>query len=278
MASSITVRAGSVGRDRPIGPPAGGYGLPGRRREAKGGEEIFTPELWTAVGRLPNILAVRSENQSSGQSKQSWEKTDADRSFIEQARRAQIIDAAVEVLAERGFAKASLAQIAQRAGISKGVISYHFAGKEELLARLVDHVYGRMGAFMEPRMAVQPDSGERLRIYIESLAAYMRDHRAQLTALGEVFHNVRDEEGMLRYGVATSEGLYAFLEGTFREGQESGVFRPFDVRVMAVSLQAGVDAMFEYWGVHPEHDLAGHARELADLYLHAVRAGGGEVG
>ncbi|WP_344018827.1 TetR/AcrR family transcriptional regulator [Streptomyces luteireticuli] len=210
---------------------------------------------------------MRSENQSIGQS-----VSDADRSFIELARRAQIIDAAVETLAEEGYAKASLARIAQRAGISKGVISYHFAGKEELLERLVEQVYERMGAFMEPRMVAQPDPGERLRAYVESLAAYMREHRVQLAALGQVFHNMRNSEGKLRYGVATSEGLYAFLESIFREGQESGAFRRFDVRVMAVSVQAGIDAMFEYWDVHPEHDLEGHARELAELFAQAVRA------
>ncbi|GAA2931833.1 TetR family transcriptional regulator [Streptomyces thioluteus] len=210
---------------------------------------------------------MRSESQPSGQT-----KSDADRSFIELARRAQIIDAAVETLADEGYAKASLARIAQRAGISKGVISYHFAGKEELLERLVDQVYERMGVFLEPRMAAQQDPGARLRAYVESLAAYMRGHRAQLAALGQVFHNMRDAEGTLRYGVGTSEALYAFLEATFREGQESGAFREFDVRVMAVSLQAAVDAMFEYWGVHPEHDLEGHARELAESFARATRA------
>ncbi|KNB52103.1 TetR/AcrR family transcriptional regulator [Streptomyces caatingaensis] len=215
---------------------------------------------------------MRSENQPGGRSAAKAATSDADRSFIELARRAQIIDAAVGTLAEEGYAKASLARIAQRAGISKGVISYHFAGKEELLERLVEHVYGQMGAFMEPRMAAAPEPGARLRAYVESLAAYMREHRPQLAALGQVFHNMRNSEGKLRYGVATSEELYAFLEGIFREGQESGEFRPFDVRVMAVSVQAGVDAMFEYWDVHPEHDLEGHARELAELFAQAVRA------
>ncbi|MFF4739936.1 TetR/AcrR family transcriptional regulator [Streptomyces sp. NPDC001262] len=221
------------------------------------------------AGRLPKILAVRSENQPGGQT-----KSDAERSFIEQARRAQIIDAAVETLAEHGFAKASLARIAQRAGISKGVISYHFAGKEELLERLVEQVYERLGAFLAPRLTAQPDVAERLRTYVESLAEYMRDHRVQLEALGEVFNNVRDAEGALRYGVASSEPLYRFLEETFREGQESGAFRPFDARVMAVTLQSGIDAMFAYWGAHPDHDLEAHAGELADLFLHAMRGPG----
>ena len=50
-------------------------------------------------------------------------------SFIEKARRTQIIECAIETIAEVGYAQASLGQIAKRAQISKGVISYHFANK-----------------------------------------------------------------------------------------------------------------------------------------------------
>ena len=53
--------------------------------------------------------------------------------FTERARRDQITGGAVQVLADRGFAGTSLAAIGDRLGISKGVISYHFQDKAELL-------------------------------------------------------------------------------------------------------------------------------------------------
>ena len=49
--------------------------------------------------------------------------------FTEEARRGQIIACAIEVLAELGYAQTSFARIAERLGISKSVISYHFGGK-----------------------------------------------------------------------------------------------------------------------------------------------------
>ncbi|GAU65073.1 putative TetR family transcriptional regulator [Streptomyces sp. NBRC 110611] len=197
----------------------------------------------------------------------------SERSFIEKARRAQIVDAAVETLAAWGFARASLARIAERAGISKGVISYHFAGKNELIEVVVEQIYERIGAFVGPRMeeVQQVGGGGWLRVYIQSVAAYMADHRTQLAALGEIFSNFRKGDGDLRYGVVSSEPIYAALEENFRRGQECGDFRPFDARVMAVSLQSGIDAMFAYWSTYPEHDLAAHARELADLFERATR-------
>ena len=45
-------------------------------------------------------------------------------SFIEAARRAQLIESAIETIATLGYVHASLAQVAKRAGISKSVITY----------------------------------------------------------------------------------------------------------------------------------------------------------
>jgi AcrR family transcriptional regulator len=54
--------------------------------------------------------------------------------FIEEARRKQIVEAAMETIADSGYVNASLAEIAKSADISKGVISYHFESKDELIA------------------------------------------------------------------------------------------------------------------------------------------------
>ena len=72
--------------------------------------------------------------------------------FTEEARRAQIIGCAIEVLAELGYAQASYARIAERAGTSKSVISYHFAGKDELLEQVVQSVYAEAARYMIPRV------------------------------------------------------------------------------------------------------------------------------
>ena len=71
-------------------------------------------------------------------------------SFIEEARRRQIIDTAIRTIATRGYSRTSLAEIAREAGISKGVISYHFEGKgEEEATTAADPTAG-----MEPEQAL----------------------------------------------------------------------------------------------------------------------------
>ncbi|MFF0768138.1 TetR/AcrR family transcriptional regulator [Nonomuraea wenchangensis] len=199
---------------------------------------------------------MRSENEPTGQKA---------RSFIEDARRAQIVAAAIDVIADVGFAQASLARIARHAGISKGLISYHFAGKDELMTEVVVVTYTAIADHVLAEMKGIESPTELLRTHVLSVAAYMRGQRKELKALGEIFGNLRDADGSPRFGIRTNEEIYRSLESIYRAGQATGEFRDFDVRVMAVTHSAAVDAMFAYWVAHPEHDLDEHARQLADL-------------
>src|SRR6185312_9097166 len=90
------------------------------------------------------------------------------RSFAETARRVQIVDCAIETIAELGFAKASVEQIAKRAGVSKGVITYHFPNKEEIVNAIVDKSIATGRAYMEPRIMAELSVARWLRVYIES--------------------------------------------------------------------------------------------------------------
>lgn len=53
-------------------------------------------------------------------------------------RRAQLIEATIESLAERGFSRTTVTDVAARAGISHGLVLFHFQSKENLLAETLD--------------------------------------------------------------------------------------------------------------------------------------------
>jgi AcrR family transcriptional regulator len=70
-------------------------------------------------------------------------KTQSKKPNLKQAqaeeRRLQILDTALTVFAEKGFAGASIKDIAQAAGISQGLMYHYFASKEELLDATVEY-------------------------------------------------------------------------------------------------------------------------------------------
>ncbi|MCP2279665.1 TetR/AcrR family transcriptional regulator [Nocardia amikacinitolerans] len=66
-----------------------------------------------------------------------------------EAKRAELLRAATAVIAEEGYAKASLRKVAQRAGCTTGAVTYYFANKEELITALVESRFDRYDAMLE---------------------------------------------------------------------------------------------------------------------------------
>jgi TetR/AcrR family fatty acid metabolism transcriptional regulator len=193
--------------------------------------------------------------------------------FIDQARRAQIVAAAIEAIAELGYVNASLARIAKWAGTSKGVITYHFAGKEDLIKEVVAQLYAQSEAYMTPKIAAQPDGASMLRAYVESNLAHMRDHRNHLLTVLEIALNARGEDGNRLFDEATLDTGVQTLAEMIVRFQATGEFRPdFDPRVMAVTIREVIDAVPRRMARDPDLDLDHYGREIAALFVRAVQS------
>lgn len=213
------------------------------------------------TARLCYILAMRTKIKSDGQARPS---------FIEAARRAQIIECTIETIATLGYTQASLAQIAKRAGISKGVITYHFTNKEELIEQVVTEIYTAAVQVVTPQIAAQPTNALMLQAYIRSAVDYIGTHRMQMVALLEIVLNFRTADGKLRYN-GTEEWILTALEALLRQGQEEGEFRAFDLRVMAVTIRRAIDAVAPLFAANPNLDVESYAQELVTLFDRATR-------
>jgi AcrR family transcriptional regulator len=193
------------------------------------------------------------------------------RTFTENARRAQIVGAAIATIAELGYGKASFARIAERAGLSStGLISYHFSSKEELMGRVVSTVHEVMGRFMHGRVSGAGTPSAMLRAYIEGVVAFIGGHRTEMKALLEIFLNYRPSAGA--EGAYDEAAVISPLEGILRAGQEAGEFRAFDTGVVAMAVQRAVDGLPFVLEARPDLDLDLYARELSTLFGRAVAA------
>ncbi|SDC95470.1 TetR/AcrR family transcriptional regulator [Glycomyces harbinensis] len=207
---------------------------------------------------------MRSNPRTTGQS-------DAEPTFTEAARRAQILRHAIDVVADHGYAGASLNRIAEHAGISKGLISYHFAGKDDLLKAIVLDVFTRGGGFLYERETRKPaTAGGALRSYLEGHLAFIGSHSREVGAVVEVVRNLRNDEGRLVYDNAWDAETYGELMGIFEAGQASGEFREFDPRVMAIAVRRVIDGFtFQVMG-SPDVDVAAFTAEVVALFDHAT--------
>lgn len=63
-----------------------------------------------------------------------------------QERRRQIVEGLRQVMASRGYERATIAAIAQAAGLTTGLVHYHFRSKQEILLELVESLAGKLSA------------------------------------------------------------------------------------------------------------------------------------
>jgi TetR/AcrR family transcriptional repressor of bet genes len=73
-------------------------------------------------------------------------------------RRQQIVEGLLRVMAERGYERASVTEIAKAAGLSPGLVHYHFEGKQEILLTLVEQLAERGRARVQARLSRVKDS------------------------------------------------------------------------------------------------------------------------
>lgn len=152
-------------------------------------------------------------------------------------RPAEIISAAYEVFAEKGFAAAKLDEIAARAGVSKGALYLYFETKQDIFAAVVKDAVGpNIGAIEQAVLAFPGSFAELVRMMMGRVALL-----ATSSPIGKVIKLVVAESGnfpeVARIWhddvIARALGLLAKLVA---QAQERGEVRPGDARAYAVSL------------------------------------------
>lgn len=154
-------------------------------------------------------------------------------------RRRQIVHGLLEVMAERGYERASVADIAERAGLTTGLVHYHFEDKQEILLALIDVLWwdaqrrieakSRGGATLEAAvealLATGPDANPKVvRCWVAIAAEALRQdavgkrYRAVLTELlslleARAANALRAQHGSSQGGRRVAAAVLAAVQG-----------------------------------------------------------------
>ncbi len=164
-----------------------------------------------------------------------------------------------------------MAKVAQRAGISKSVVVYHFDGKDELVEATVQHIFKEIWEFVRPRMDAEKTAGGRLRAYIASELAFLEQHRARLLTISYILVNHRDVRGVLRLREQAEATYLQTVGAILTQGQANGEFRKFALVPMATTLMHAINGALDQWVTNPKTSLAEYARELVTIFDLATR-------
>lgn len=194
------------------------------------------------------------------------------RTFTQNARRAQIVQASIETLAALGYAKTSFTRISQHAKLSStGMISYHFSGKPELFAEVADIILTAAEQDTGARLSDAQTHRGKLRAYIASHVEFTARYPEHTKALTEIVTMVREGQieglGDIEHSVLSVERLVSLLE----EGQQAGEFGTFDALTMALTIRGAIDNVLRHHQRQPDIDLDRCTRELTDTFDRCTR-------
>jgi TetR/AcrR family transcriptional regulator, transcriptional repressor of bet genes len=194
-------------------------------------------------------------------------------SFIAEARRKQIIEAAIKTLDEIGYVNASLSQIAKRAGISTALISYHFADKTDLMNHVLMKLLEESKSYILERVRRENTAQGRLNAFIEASLAYQGTHPAHYTALLEIIFHARTPDNIPYYKLDDDEDpLMHELRQILRDGQEKGEFGTFNVEAMATMIQGAIGEYMANAAIRKKVDLETYSNELVNIIGKATKA------
>jgi AcrR family transcriptional regulator len=151
--------------------------------------------------------------------------------------RRNVLRAAQDVFGRRGYHQATLRDIAEEAGVSKGAVYYNFASKEELFLALLD---ARMDERLREIRAVYTDSGAKpaaadraARDYIENL----KRNREWITLFFEfVAHAARDDRFGTQFAARFKRFWAELADIVERRAREQGVALPLPAEQLAVAI------------------------------------------
>jgi AcrR family transcriptional regulator len=182
------------------------------------------------------------------------------RQFAHDAARRKIAETAVDLFAERGFAKVTVGDIVQEAGTSARTFHRHFASKEDTV--LIDAAAHGELVRTELERCEDPDPWSALRQALRPLAQLTEsDGGRALRAMGVLLST----DSLRARSVQKHQQWTQFLIPALRTGRK---LDETQARALVLSALACFDAALEEWTAH------GGERPLEDLLDQAFRAVG----
>ncbi len=189
-----------------------------------------------------------------------------------------ILDAARDEFAEFGLDGARVDRIAERSGVNKAMIYYHFGSKEKLYQAVIDEHFGQIAAFAA---AQEFDAADPAAV-IEKVAAYMNALFAERRSFGPIFLREvaaggdRLKDSLTR--IIRESGVTARFKSLLALGQASGQFREIDIKHAIVSF-LGMNIFYQLmapvinrvWEIDDEEKFRSERPQAAaDLFLHGL--------
>src|SRR5690349_1349111 len=160
------------------------------------------------------------------------------------AARTRLVDAALQLFASRGYSATSVDAIAEAAGVSVGLLYYHFADKHSLLRAIFERSLADVGSTFAAADA-EKNAADRLPALLRSIGVTIKRHRD----FWRVSYGLRMQPDVLKsLGPMMEESTHAIADSLQRYLRAIGSPEP---AIEARLLFAQIDGMCQHYVLDP---------------------------
>ena len=174
-----------------------------------------------------------------------------------EARRQEIMDAAIACFARKGFHQTTVDDICEEAGLSPGAIYRYFSSKDDIIVATVQESVARSAHFFRA-LAEEEDIFQVLEHMLEEhflrLEQPGRDiyYKVRVQLWAEAAQNPKVKE---RLQVIRQEAVTQYA-AAIKKGQKSGYINPnLDAQAVSVAIMASLDGFIMHWLADPEMNI-----------------------
>jgi TetR/AcrR family acrAB operon transcriptional repressor len=191
---------------------------------------------------------------------------------IRKDNRSKILYAALELFSEKGYAGASIDDIAKKTEMTKGAIYWHFKDKLDLYTAVHDFVFDEYKrTFMKPFIEIN-DPREKIEHIITKTLQFYRDNPVIIS-----FYSTSLHEGHFALSPKILNKIKEIYEEDRKwisqiivDGIQQGQFIKIDPKVTASVLVASLDGILMQWIFDKEIDLDLAARGIMLIFFKGI--------
>lgn len=151
---------------------------------------------------------------------------------------ASILKAALGTFSRKGYEEASVAEICQAAGVSKGAFYHHFPTKQALFLELLEDWLGGIDARLAESRSATEDAASSLMHMADLAAAVFDVADGRLPMFLEFWAQARLDPAVWAATIAPYRRYQDYFESLMRDGMADGSLRQIDPVIAARTIVA----------------------------------------
>lgn len=189
------------------------------------------------------------------------------------ARKNEILQSAMKVIAQKGYTYVKMADIASEADTGKGTLYEYFESKEELFALAFEKFRNIVGNVQIRKLRESSGPDDKLRALVDSWREIVDDKKNNFLEIMTDFwaEGVRASRKSDRYEFKLTQAYRDYkkqIEIVISQGISAGMFKPVDPKQASAVFVAAIDGLILQWLLDREHmDIDASLTVVFELFM-----------